>query len=173
MSLSVDDINCIYLGARPQLHQFLAKRVQCPDTAADLLQEVYLRLPHLKPPPTTEGEVRAWLYRVASNISVDHIRTQQRRSALLEKHYGDKSEADENSSPELIALFCEEIQRIQDLMSDLPPRCMTILRMTRIEGQTYAEVATQLGISKSLVEKEVVRTLNHLRKALNNEDDET
>lgn len=83
MPLSVDDINGIYVVARPQLQQFLVRRVQCQDTAADLLQEVYLRLPHLKPPPETEGEVRAWLYRVATNLSIDHIRTQHRQSGLL------------------------------------------------------------------------------------------
>lgn len=171
MPLSVDDINGIYIGARSQLHQFLAKRVQCQDTAADLLQEVYLRLPHLKPPPETEGEVRAWLYRVAGNLSIDHIRSRQRHADLLEKYCGDESEADQGAMPDQVALFCDEILRLQALLSDLPPRCGQILKLNRLEGLTYAEIANRLGISKSLVEKEVVRTLNHLRSGLIDEDE--
>jgi RNA polymerase sigma-70 factor (ECF subfamily) len=172
MPLSVEDINCIYLGVSPQLHHFLTRRVQCPDTAADLLQEVYLRLPHLKPPPETEEQVRAWLYRVATNLSVDHLRMQQRQSALLEKYYREESEIDEGAEPEVFALFCEELQRIQNLLTGLSPRCIQILKMNRVEGMTHAEIAAQLDISKSLVEKEVVRALNHLRTALDNEEDE-
>lgn len=173
MSLSVDDINGIYIGARPQLQQFLTRRVQCQDTAADLLQEVYLRLPHLKPPPKTEGEVRAWLYRVATNLSIDHVRTQQRQSGLLEKYCADTPEIDETASPDMVALFCDEIQRVQSLLSQLPPRCTQILKLNRVEGMTYAEIAERLDISKSLVEKEMVRILNHLRNAMDDEDDES
>lgn len=171
MPLSVDDINGIYIGARPQLHQFLMRRVQCQDTAADLLQEVYLRLPHLKPPPETEGEVRAWLFRVASNLSIDHVRTQQRQSGLLEKYCSDATEVDESASPDLIALFCDEIQRVQALLAELPPRCTQILKLTRMEGLTYAETAERLDISKSLVEKEMANILNHLRTAMDDEDE--
>lgn len=173
MPLSVDDINSIYLGARPQLQQFLRKRVRCEDTAADLLQEVYLKLPHLRPPPETEGEVCAWLYRVATNLSIDHNRTQKRRAELLEKYYVIDEETEAGNSPEMVTLFCDEIQRIQELLTDLPPRCADILRLNRVEGFTHLEIANHLGISKSLVEKELVRTLNHLRQALNNEDDDS
>ena len=170
MPLSVTDLNGIYIAARPQLHHYLMRRVQCQDTAADLLQEVYLRLPHLKPPPETEAEVRAWLYRVASNLSIDHARTQRRQSELLEQYYGDESEMDESATQDLVALLCEEIERVHVLLAQLGQRCTEILKLNRIEGLTYAEVAEQLGISKSLVEKEMVRILNHLRTALDDED---
>lgn len=170
MPLSVDDINSIYFSASTQLQQFLRKRVRCEDTAADLLQEVYLKLPYLKPPPETEEQVRAWLYRVATNLSIDHIRTQQRRADLLAKYYVNEDETDAASSPEMLTLFCDEIQRIQALLNQLPPRCADILRLNRLEGFTHAEIATQLGISKSLVEKDLLRTLNHLRQALNHDD---
>lgn len=171
MPLSVTDLNGIYIAARPQLHHYLMRRVQCQDTAADLLQEVYLRLPHLKPPPETEAEVKAWLYRVASNLSIDHARTQRRQSELLEQYCGDESEIDESATPDVIALLCDEIERVQSLLAELGPRCTEILKLNRIEGLTYAEVARQLGISKSLVEKEMVRILNHLRTALDDEED--
>lgn len=171
MPLSVDDINGIYIGARPQLHQYLARRVRCHDTAADLLQEVYLRLPHIKPPPETEGEVRAWLYRVASNLSIDHVRSQSRRAGLLEKYYAAEPEADNTATPDMVASFCDEIERVQSRLAELPARCNQILKLNRVEGLTYAQVAERLGISKSLVEKEMVRILNHLRTALDDEEE--
>ncbi len=171
MALTIEDISGIYFCARPQLQQFLVRRVHCPDTAAELLQEVYLRLPHLKPPPETENEVRAWLYRVAGNLSIDHMRAQSRHADLLERYYDDAGEADHSAMPDQLAMFCEEIQRVQALLAQLPPRCGQILRLNRLEGLTYSEVGAQLGISRSLVEKEMVKILEHLRSALNNQDD--
>ncbi|WP_426992416.1 RNA polymerase sigma factor [Methylomonas sp. CM2] len=171
MALSIDDISGIYFCARPQLQQFLVRRVHCPDTAAELLQEVYLRLPHLKPPPQTEGEVRAWLYRVAGNLSIDHIRAESRHAELLERFCGDAGEEDVTAAPDHVAMFCEEIQRVQALLAQLPPRCAQILRLNRLEGLTYAEVGAHLGISRSLVEKEMVKILDHLRAGLDDEDE--
>lgn len=171
MTLSTDDINAIYVGVKPQLQQFLTRRVQCCDTAADLLHEVYLRLPHLNPPPKTESEVRAWLYRVAGNLSIDHVRSERRHALLLERYCGDKSEADETAAPDRTAMYREEIERVQALLAQLPPRCAHILRLHRLDGLTYAEVGERLGVSKSLVEKEMARILNHLRTALDDEDD--
>jgi RNA polymerase sigma factor (sigma-70 family) len=169
MALTVDEISGVYFCARPQLQQFLVRRVKCHDTAAELLQELYLRLPHLKPPPETEGEVRAWLYRVAGNLSIDHIRTQNRHGDLLQRYCADESEEDLAATPEQIAMFSEEIQRIQALLAKLPPRCAQILRLNRLEGLTYSEVGVRLGISRSLVEKEMVKILDHLRSALDDD----
>ena len=171
MSLSVHDINGIYFDARQQLHQFLLRRVQCHETAADLVQELYLRLPLLKPPPKTEDEVQAWLFRVAGNLSIDHVRTQQRHSNLLKHYLGDEADIDQSATPDQIAHYCAEIERVQRLLSGLPPRCTQILRLNRLEGLTYAEVGIRLGISKSLVEKEMVKILDHLRSAIADEPD--
>jgi RNA polymerase sigma factor (sigma-70 family) len=171
MSLSEDDIHHIYLGARSRLHQFLSWRVQCPDTASDLLQEVYLRLPLLKPPPQTQPEVQAWLYRVASNLSVDHIRTQQRHFTLLEMYGGGCEEpSDARTEPDRAAVAAEELQQVSAALSELPERCTEVLYLSRIQGLTHSEIARKLGISKSLVEKQIMRALNHCRQAIDDEE---
>jgi RNA polymerase sigma factor (sigma-70 family) len=171
MSFSENDLHRIYLSAHNRLHQFLTWRVQCPDTASDLLQEVYLRLPLLKPPPQTQSEVHAWLYRVASNLSVDHIRTQQRHAGLLEIYAGGSEEPiDATAEPDRTAMACEELQQIGAALSELPKRCVEVLYMSRIEGLTHGEIARKLGVSKSLVEKLIMRALNHCRQAIDDEE---
>jgi RNA polymerase sigma factor (sigma-70 family) len=63
-------------AVRARLHAFLARRVESPEVADDLTQEVLLRLLQA----TTHGQGRltdpmAWLYRVARNVLIDHYRT--------------------------------------------------------------------------------------------------
>jgi len=50
MALFEIDLLQIFLGSRQELKRFFIRRVQCSETAADLVQEVYLRLPLLTPP---------------------------------------------------------------------------------------------------------------------------
>jgi RNA polymerase sigma-70 factor (ECF subfamily) len=65
---------------RGQLHAFIARRVESPEVADDLTQDVLVRLlTH------DDGRVKdptAWLYRVARNVIIDHYRTRGRGSRL-------------------------------------------------------------------------------------------
>src|SRR5438876_6685780 len=58
------------------------------DEADDIAQEVFLRLYRVPPQATSEGELRAWLCRVATNLSLNALRTQQRRTHHEERAAG-------------------------------------------------------------------------------------
>jgi RNA polymerase sigma factor (sigma-70 family) len=66
-------------AVRARLHAFLARRVESPEVADDLTQDVLLRL--LQHRDTEVENPTAWLYRVARNVLIDHYRTRasQRR----------------------------------------------------------------------------------------------
>lgn len=166
-----DDVNRIFLDARSQLHRFLTRRVQCPETAADLTQEVYLRLPQMQATVVSEVDTRAWLFRVASNLSIDHLRRQRRHAELLNQFYGNETELDHAPGPYRAAVDSDRLKRVENALQELPKQCAEVLYLSRIEGLSHAEIAKQLGISKSLVEKHVTRALNHCRKIVD-EDDE-
>ncbi|MGR9013801.1 MAG: RNA polymerase sigma factor [Gammaproteobacteria bacterium] len=169
--LPKEDLNRIFLDASSHLHQFLARRVQCPETAADLTQEVYLRLPQIQASVADEMGVRAWLFRVASNLSIDHLRSQRRHAELLNQFCGNETEIDKAPSPYRAVMDRDRLNRVQNALKDLPDQCAEVLYLSRIEGYSHAEIAGQLGVSKSLVEKQVTRALNHCRQALNEENE--
>lgn len=166
-----DEFNRIFLGVRSQLHRFLTRRVQCPETAADLVQEVYLRLPQIQASVVSEVNVRAWLFRVAANLSIDHVRSQRRHSEILNEFYGGETEIDQAPTLYLATLDRDRLKRVQNALEELPEQCAEVLYLSRIEGYSHAEIAGQLGISKSLVEKHVSRALNHCRRAVDEEDE--
>jgi RNA polymerase sigma factor (sigma-70 family) len=163
-------LNRIYLDSRPALQRFLALMTNCPDTAADLVQELYLRLPLLNPVPSSDPAIRAWLYKVAANLANDHFRKINRQAELLSERYS----AAENhlvtrQTPEVFALNQDQLQTIQTALDTLPHNCAQVLYLSRIEGLAHQTIAEQLGISKSWVEKQLVRALEHLRKTMNDD----
>lgn len=167
--LSNQDVQCIYLALSTDLHLFLTRRVKCPETASDLLQDLYFRLPRLRPPPASEGEVRAWLFTVASNLSIDYLRSQQRHGELLEVYFSDHTYSDTSNIPDRNAQAAQQLQQLQSALSDLPDQCAEILYLNRIEGLTHSQIAEQLGISTSWVEKQIARAITHCRRVINND----
>jgi RNA polymerase sigma factor (sigma-70 family) len=169
--LPVADLNRIFMNTSSQLHQFLIRRVQCPETAADLTQEVYLRLPQMQASVISEVGVRAWLFRVASNLSIDYLRSQRRHAELLSQFCGNETGIDKAPSPYRAVMYHDRLKQVQKALKDLPGQCAEVLYLSRIEGCSHAEIAKQLGISKSLVEKHVARALNHCRQVVDEEDE--
>jgi len=164
MIFTEDDIYLIFLDARPQIQRFVSRRIRCQDTTADLLQDVYLRLRLLTPPPRSEAEIRAWLFTVASNLSIDYLRSEKRHDQLLSRYADEKTEADHSAEPERITQAQDELSRIQAALAELPDACADILYLSRVEGLSHGDIAEQLGISVSWVEKQLARALNHCRQ---------
>lgn len=166
MAFSEHEIYQIFLATRPQIQSFLVQRLRCIDSAADLLQDIYLRLTQLKPPPNNEGEVRAWLFTVAGNLSIDYLRSQKRRGELLEQYLGNSEDREADDAAERSCHARQQLQQIEAALADLPDLCAEIVYLSRIEGLSHKEIAAQLGISASWVEKQLARALLHCRQAL-------
>lgn len=56
-------------------------------------------------------------------------------------------------------MFCQVVE-------ELPPRCRDVFILYKIHGMSYKEIATELGISQSGVEKHVTKGLSHCRRKL-------
>lgn len=165
--LSKHEFYTVFIASQEALHRFLTRYLECSDTAWDLVQDLYLRLDRM-PPVSDPEQARAWLFRVATNLARDHVRLHRRRDALLKTAWEGDSEYT-TPTPEDVVLGQEQIRTVQAALADLPNRCAEILFLSRVEGLTHAAIAQQLGISKSLVEKYVIRALNHCRRRLSRE----
>jgi RNA polymerase sigma factor (sigma-70 family) len=161
-----DAVNRVYLNSHMALHRYLANTIHCPETAADIVQEIYLRLPQLQPVPDSDAAVKSWLFRVATNMALDGFRMEKRRSELLQHYLAHFDDSDSVPSPENLAMEEKQLQNLQNAIKALPPRYKDVLYLSRIEGLTQDAVAERLSISRSWVEKLLVKALTHLRQAL-------
>lgn len=161
------DLPQIFDRLAPDLQRFLASRVTCEATAADLTQETFLRLAQV---PNLEAidNLRTYLFKIANNLAIDHHRARARtrcsspedESALIE--YPDAA-----ATPEAATLAKEELAVAFQALEELSPLCRRIFVLNRFEGLPHREIADRLGIHLSTVEKNIARALNHCRRRLN------
>lgn len=139
---------------------FLTRRLRCRYAAADLLQDLYVRLIQMEAPCSIING-RAYLYRMAANLATDHIKVESRRRELLKEHQVGEEETDFRS-PERDYLAGEQLQMLGRALQELPERSRRIFFANRFEGKTQKNIALEFGVSTTTVENHIRRVFNHL-----------
>lgn len=161
-SLPREDFLRVFLSQRPRMEALVQRRVGCRATAADLVQDLFLRF--WKRPQAPVEELASYLLRSARNLAIDHLRGEDSRgrtlSALL------PAEDDAQPSPEQAVQAGAELDRIEDALRQLPERTRHIFLLSRVHGRTYGEIAAAMGLSQSAVEKHMMRALDACKASL-------
>jgi RNA polymerase sigma-70 factor (ECF subfamily) len=136
------------------LRRFLRSRVGDRDVAEDLLQEVFLRL-HQQPLDTIE-RLDAWLFRVAGNVAIDHLRTRAgaREGASLDEQpepHGEPPLVDDDHAARVLAAW------LSARVAELPEHYRAALVLTEQQGLSQREAAERLGIPYSTLKSRVQR----------------
>ncbi|WP_020158465.1 RNA polymerase sigma factor [Methylobacter marinus] len=155
--LPEQSLSSFFLLHQKDLMQFLTYKVQCAETATDLSQETYLRLVQHRQVDTIEN-LRAYLFRIANNLALDHLRSRTRQ---LQREAGPVTDDLVCQAPEPDAALAgrQQLEMLERIIYDLPPKCREVFLMCRVEGKSYAEIGDALSISPRTVE-------SHMRKAL-------
>ena len=155
-------ISDLFIEHQPDLMQFLTAKVSCPVIAADLTQETYLRVAGRAKLGNIDN-LKAYLFSVANHLAIDYLRGRTRQ---LKRDGGELNENVASPSPEPDRILSEQqqIALLQQVIHDLPPKCREVFLLCRVDEKSYAEVASELGISKRTVESHMRRALEHIRK---------
>lgn len=154
------DLLLVFFECRASLLRLLAARQVAPDDAEDILQELYLKVRSDTVDPIAEP--RAYLFRATENLLIDRRRSSSRRALREQAWMGARlnrtPEIDERPSIERELVARQELVLIDKALASLPERTVHALRRFRIDGASQREIAQEMGISLSAVEK-------HLQKA--------
>ena len=140
---------------RPALVRFLTRRTGDPALAEDLAQEVLLRAWQRPPAWRSDGESRAWLYRVAANLAVDSLRREGLRRA---EPLADAAAARAFEDP-------GERLELQAALRELRPPDRLLLAL-QMSGYGHQEIAELLEIAPDAARKRAARARRRLRDAL-------
>jgi RNA polymerase sigma-70 factor (ECF subfamily) len=157
---------------RGELLRFLAARCGDTELAQDLLQELWIKAAGQPPGPIANG--RAYLFRMANNLMLDNVRT-RRRAMTRDRAWSQAqgyAETPLEDRPDPAPSADEAIARKQEAeilaraIGELPPGARRALHLYRVEDMSQAEVAQEMGISRSGVEKHLAVAMKHLRNSL-------
>ncbi|MDR6712695.1 RNA polymerase sigma-70 factor (ECF subfamily) [Pseudomonas hunanensis] len=146
----------VFLAQRGRMEALVSRRVGCRATAADLVQELFLRF--WRRPEVKVEALDTYLLRCAGNLAIDHLRSQGSRERVVEGLAPGADEAAGQALEQALEVD-HDLQRIEAALRALPERTRQIFLLNRIHGCTYGEIAKAMQLSQSAVEKHMMRAL--------------
>lgn len=140
------------------IRAFLYYRVGDMTLAEDLAQEAFLRCWE-KRSQVKEETVKAYLYTIATNLSINHLKRNAVRLRFLSK----QSKPLHFESGEYQLELQEFDEQLKQALSDLPDGQREVFLMNRLESLRYSDIAERLNISVKAVEKRMSKALEFLR----------
>jgi RNA polymerase sigma-70 factor (ECF subfamily) len=161
----------LYEANRAAVHSYFTGRTGNPRQAADLMQDVFLRvwrrLDKLTGMP--EDRQRAWIFTVARNLSVDthrHERTQTGTEQVLAR---EPARAEQPVSTAVIA--AERVAVVGEAIRRLPESQRVTLTMAAAGEMTSSELADALGVAAGTVRYRLSLARRAVAEALDRYDD--
>ena len=149
-----------FISERKRLVHYLTGRTGCAATAEDILQDAWLKLDRgAEREPV--GNPLAYLQRMARNLAIDNARAHSRRRLDVMEIEELLAVADEAPNAEQKACDAQQLERLAQIVEELPARCRDVFLAARIEGTPHKQLAERFGVSVRTVELEVARALDH------------
>jgi RNA polymerase sigma factor (sigma-70 family) len=143
-----------------EILRFLYRLTGDRDDALDLFQDTCLRAYRGYPEVDTNGNLRAWLFRIAANVQHNHVRARSRRRkavwALQDGAKLNQPDAGENGAGPAFAYIRRALER-------LPHKQREALVMRKFGGLDYREIGAQLGCSDESARANVSQALKKLK----------
>lgn len=139
--------------------------LHCRNIAADIVQESYIRLSREAERQKIEHP-RSLLFRIAHNLALDHLKHRKVMENYAQSLDPTLMPATESPSAEQLASEAQRQHILRQAIDELPPRCRQAFTLHNIHGMSYRDIALELGISESGVEKHIMKGLLHCRKQM-------
>jgi len=171
-----DDAGFDFLIAkyRRAIVHFMFRMVHNQAVAEELAQEVFLRVYRSRATYRAEARFSTWLYRIATNLGVNHARdTKHERAAS--NIYLDQPDAETGTTPdvadstplvEMTMLRNERMQAIRDQVMALPERQRNAVLMHKYQDMDYKQIGEVLKLSESATKSLLFRAYQTLRERL-------
>lgn len=164
---------------RQMIAVHIIRIVRDPVVAEDLVQEVFLRVWTRADQWDGRGKVKSWIYRIATNLSLNHKRAMKRRpQQQLEPQVNDMQDEESQApgwlidtsalTPEALLEDTEQQQLLWQLINELPTDKREVFQMVYDDEMDLHSVASTLDIPEGTVKSRLYHSRKHLRKQLHN-----
>jgi RNA polymerase sigma-70 factor (ECF subfamily) len=156
------------------IHHFLYRMVRNQAIAEELAQEVFLRVYRSRESYRAEAKFTTWLYRIATNLAVNHARDTKHERAV-QNVYLDAPDEQTGTRPEVAGhelsaeqrlLREERMKAIRAQVMALPERQRMAVVLHKYQGIDYREIGQVLKLSEPAVKSLLFRAYQTLRETL-------
>jgi len=159
---------------RRPLIGFMYRMARNQSVAEELAQEVFLRVYRSRQSYAAEAKFSTWLYRIATNLALNHIRDTRNERTLASASL-DEPDEESGRTPDVADSRCtveeelvrkERMQAIRHCVEELPERQRLAVVMHKYQEMEYREIAGVLKMSESAVKSLLFRAYESLREKL-------
>jgi len=148
------------------LLQFAYTFTRSHETAEEVVSDVFISIWQRRRNLEEIANLKVYLYISTKNAALKCLLRQQKQVAIsiddlqveLESQYND---------PEQLMMTAEMVARVEQAISDLPPRCKLVFKLIKEDGLRYKEVAEILGISVKTIDNQLTIALRKIGTAIN------
>jgi RNA polymerase sigma-70 factor (ECF subfamily) len=153
----------IYRAHAPRLFG-LACRLVGRSEAEDVLQEVFLTAHRKLGLYRGESSLGTWLFRLATNQCLDHLRSKRARFAALTDELDAEPPAPASGAGAVVGVI--DRLDLERALAGLPPGCRAVFVLHDVEGCEHKEIAEMLGIADGTSKSQLHKARLRLRAAL-------
>jgi RNA polymerase sigma-70 factor (ECF subfamily) len=158
-------VTAAWVDHHDEVYAFLVRTTRSPEVAEDLLQEAFLRLTHEARAGRTPDHVRAWLYRVASNLAVSRGRRISAALRGLVRLASASGATRTEEAPEAGYMAREGRAALNTVLGELGPDARAAVLLAS-EGFSGMEIAAAIGRTEGATRTLLCRTRMRVRARL-------
>lgn len=158
---NVTAFNTLYQYYNGRICTFLARMVGNDEEGRDLAQETFIKVWRSLAQVQDKTQFDTWLYRIATNTAIDHLRRRKSRWPLC-KHSDDETEGMYMAGPEGQV---EESEIVKLALAQLSPQYRACLLLQHVVGFTQREIAQSLNLSEKSISIYINRGCEQFRQA--------
>ena len=156
----------LYHRHRDRIHAVILSVVSNPEDAQDLTQDVFLKAYRRLHTFKRASQFYSWLYRIAVNRCIDHMRRQSKHRVLIDEPFSEDTFYREPANP-LAALEHDEFHRqLHAALPALTPNQRTVFVLRYQEDLSLKAIARRLGRSTGTVKAHLFHAHRTLHKQL-------
>lgn len=142
----------------------LHKLIKLDAAVEELHQDVFVRLWNARGQLDEDVNIKAYLYTIAKNLSIDFYRKAAKNKELERQLALHIQLSYDHIEPLLNSKETKEV--LEKLIAQLPPQRQKVFRMVRIDGKTYEETSQHFGVSVSTVKDHMAKSTQFLKQQL-------
>ena len=153
-----ENLSSLFMSIQKSLAK-VASTIAPPKEIEDIVQEAYVRICEISNDETINSP-RSFMYRIVKNLALDYVKRAENRlsislddnqNAVIQDFFeqaAEDSTFNTVASKEEFELFCKAVRQ-------LPIQCRRVFVMKKVYGYSQKEIAADLNISESTVEKHI------------------
>jgi RNA polymerase sigma factor (sigma-70 family) len=163
--IAVEKLTEILKKYNPLLNAFLSKRLDSREDVNDIVQEIFIRV-HRTLRHEELRYPRAFIFRSACNLVKDRIRANKARASECHVPIEEVHLSSTQPTVQQIMESKELLKLIEGILAKLKPETRRAFVMSRVKGFTYERIASEMGISESMVKHHIRAVLGKCREAI-------